>query len=51
MELALTAMLIAIVLGIPLGLWAGLRAERHRRALDHGGLDPRLLAADVLGRA
>ncbi len=25
MELALTAMLIAIVLGIPLGLWAGLR--------------------------
>src|SRR2546427_10222953 len=25
MELALTAMLIAIVLGIPLGLWAGLK--------------------------
>ncbi len=28
----------------------GAAAERHRRALDHGGLDPRLLAADVLGR-
>ena len=26
-ELALTAMLMAIVLGIPLGLWAGLRPE------------------------
>ena len=25
MELALSAMVIAIVLGIPLGLWAGLR--------------------------
>ena len=50
LELALAAMLIAIVLGIPLGLWAGLRPERRRRPHDHGGLDPRLLAADVLGR-
>ena len=50
LELAFAAMLIAIVLGIPLGLWAGLQAERRRRAHDHGGLDPRLLAADVLGR-
>ena len=31
LELAFAAMLIAIVLGIPLGLWAGLQAERRRR--------------------
>jgi peptide/nickel transport system permease protein len=28
LELAVTAMLIAVVLGIPLGLWAGLRPDR-----------------------
>ena len=28
----------------------GLEAQRHRRAHDHGRLDPRLLAADILGR-
>ena len=28
----------------------GTQAERRRRAHDHDGLDPRLLAADVLGR-
>ena len=51
LELALAAMLIAIVLGIPLGpLGRACKPERHRRPHDHGGLDPRLLAADVLGR-
>ena len=43
-------MLIAIVLGIPLGPVGGTEAQRRRRPHDHGGLDPRLLAADVLGR-
>ena len=47
----IAAMLIAVVLGIPLGLWAGLRAQWPGRPHDHGRFDPRLLAADVLGRA
>jgi peptide/nickel transport system permease protein len=37
MELALSAMVIAIVFGIPLGLWAGLRPNGVAGPLDHGG--------------
>ena len=41
MELALTAMLIAIVLGIPLGLWAGLR--------PNGVAGRSIMAGSILG--
>ena len=51
LELALIAMLIAILLGIPLGPVGRPEAAQHRRPLDHGRFDSRLLAADVLGRA
>ena len=49
MELALTAMLIAIVLGIPLGLWAGLRPNGIAGRSIMAGSILGLLAADVLG--
>ena len=49
LELALCAMVMAIVLGIPLGLVAGLSPSLVRQD-DHGRLDPRLLPAHVLGR-
>jgi peptide/nickel transport system permease protein len=39
MELAATAMLIAVVLGIPLGLWAGLKPDRFAgRAIMAGSI-------------
>jgi peptide/nickel transport system permease protein len=41
LELALAAMLIAIVLGIPLGLWAGLR--------PHGFAGRTIMAGSILG--
>src|SRR6185436_1736206 len=41
MELALTAMLIAIVIGIPLGLWAGLR--------PNGVAGRTIMAGSILG--
>jgi hypothetical protein len=50
MELAIAAMLIAVLLGLPLGLVGGTQAQRLRRPHDHGRFDPGLLAADVLGR-
>ena len=51
LELAFAAFILAVVLGIPLGLYAGLKPESPREPRHHGGLDPRLLAADLLGRA
>jgi peptide/nickel transport system permease protein len=39
-ELALTAMVIAVGAGHPARPVGGVAAERHRRTLDHGGLDP-----------
>ena len=51
LELALAAMVIAIVLGLPLGLLAGLKPDSFIGRSDHGGLDPRLQPADLLGRA
>ena len=51
MELAVTAVLLSIVFGIPLGLYAGLYPDSIAGAHDHGGQHSRLLAADVLGRA
>jgi peptide/nickel transport system permease protein len=41
LELALAAMVIAIVLGIPLGLWAGLK--------PHGAAGRTIMAASILG--
>jgi peptide/nickel transport system permease protein len=49
LELAFAAFILGIVVGIPLGMYAGLAPSR-RRAGAIGGLDPRLLAADLLGR-
>lgn len=41
LELAFVAMLIAIVLGIPLGIWAGLR--------PHSGVGKTIMAGSILG--
>ena len=41
LELAFAAMLIAVILGIPLGLWAGLR--------PHGAAGRTIMAASILG--
>jgi peptide/nickel transport system permease protein len=51
LELAGAAMVIAVALGIPLGLIAGLKPGIGARPRHHGRLDPRLQPADVLGRA
>ena len=50
LELAFAAFLLAIVFGIPLGMYAGPAPRVAGEPRDHGGLDPRLLAADLLGR-
>ena len=49
MELALTAMLFAIVLGIPLGLWAGLKPDGIAE-LNEAGLKLAAVAADELAQ-
>ena len=51
LELAIAATVGAIVIGIPLGLYAGLRPDSAARQGDHGRQHPGLLAADLLGRA
>ena len=51
MELAVTAVLMSMFIGIPLGLYAGLYPEGAAGTHDHGRQHPGLLAADFLGRA
>ena len=51
LELALTAMMIATCLGIPLGLWAGYKPDAISSKTHHGPFRPRLQRAELLGRA
>ena len=50
LELTLIAVLGATLIGVPLGIYAGYRPDAPPRQGDHGGLDPRLLGADLLDR-
>ena len=51
LELAIGATLAALVIGLPLGLYAGLRPNAPLSKGIMAGQHPRLLAADLLGRA
>ena len=44
-------LLLSIVVGIPLGLYAGLKPDALSSKAIMAGIDPRVSAADVLGRA
>ena len=51
LELALVGLVFSILIGIPLGVVAGLKPHSAGRPQHHVGLDPRLLAAELLDRA
>ena len=51
LELTLVAVIAATLAGVPLGIYAGYRPDSPAREGHHGGVDPRLLGADLLGRA
>ena len=51
LELAVAALILSLAIGMPLGIYAGLQPDALAAQGDHGRLDPRLLAAELLGRA
>ena len=50
LELAVVSMILSLLVGLPMGVYAGLRPNR-RRQVDHDRFDPGLFAAQFLGRA
>jgi hypothetical protein len=51
LELAFVALFMALVIGIPLGVYAGLKSEGLHFQVDHDLLHPRLQPADLLDRS
>ena len=51
LELAFASLILSLAIGLPLGVYAGLRPHAPGSQGDHDRLDPGLLAAQFLGRA
>ena len=51
LELAFASLLLSLAIGLPMGVYAGLRPNTLGLQGDHDRLDPGLLAAQLLGRA